>query len=106
MRFFATPFLRKKGVFILLGKERSEKMENRIAVIGIIIESEDAVGKVNETLHEYRDIIAARLGLPYHERKCSVISIIVDADSDKISALAGKLGKIEGVSAKSAIQKK
>ena len=87
--------------------ERSvEKTENRIGVIGIIIESDEAVSKVNETLHEYRDIIAARLGLPYHERKCSVISIIVDADADKISALAGNLGKIDGVSAKSAIQKK
>ena len=104
MRIFATPFLREKGVFYF---ERSvEKTENRIGVIGIIIESDEAVSKVNETLHEYRDIIAARLGLPYHERKCSVISIIVDADSDKISALAGKLGKIDGVSAKSAIQKK
>jgi len=104
MRIFATPFLREKGVFYLEGSV--EKTENRIGVIGIIIESDEAVSKVNETLHEYRDIIAARLGLPYHERKCSVISIIVDADADKISALAGNLGKIDGVSAKSAIQKK
>ena len=81
-------------------------LENRIGVIGIIIESEDAVAKVNEILHEYRGMIAARLGLPYRDRKCSVISLIVDADADKISALAGTLGKIEGVSAKSAIQKK
>ena len=103
MRFLPRLFFGKRRFYF----ERSvEKTENRIGVIGIIIESDEAVSKVNETLHEYRDIIAARLGLPYHERKCSVISIIVDADADKISALAGSLGKIDGVSAKSAIQKK
>lgn len=80
-------------------------MDKRIGVVGIIIESEDAVDAVNTTLHSYRDIIAGRMGLPYRERGCSVISLIVDADSDRISALTGTLGKIAGVSVKSALQK-
>ncbi|MBE6839394.1 MAG: CopG family transcriptional regulator [Ruminococcus sp.] len=80
-------------------------MDKRIGVVGIIIESEDAVDAVNTTLHSYRDIIAGRMGLPYRERGCSVISLIVDADSDRISALTGTLGKITGVSVKSALQK-
>jgi len=80
-------------------------LDKRIGVVGIIIESEDAVDAVNTTLHSYRDIIAGRMGLPYRERGCSVISLIVDADSDRISALTGTLGKITGVSVKSALQK-
>ena len=80
-------------------------MDKRIGVVGIIIESEDAVDAVNTTLHSYRDIIAGRMGLPYRELGCSVISLIVDADSDRISALTGTLGKITGVSVKSALQK-
>ncbi len=80
-------------------------MDKRIGVVGIVIEDENGIDDVNATLHNYREIIAGRMGLPYRERGCSVISLIVDADSDKISALTGTLGKIKGVSVKSAIQK-
>lgn len=80
-------------------------MDKRIAVIGIIIEDISISEKVNDILHEYGDIIIGRMGVPYKERGVSVISVIVDAPSDVISAVTGKLGKIKGVYVKSAISK-
>jgi len=81
-------------------------MEKRIAVVGIILEGNNSAEDVNLILHKFGDIIIARMGLPYKERGVSVISIVVDADADKISALTGALGKVSGVSVKSAISKK
>ena len=81
-------------------------LEKRMAVAGIIIEDTEAVEQVNSVLHKYGSIIIGRLGLPYRERGVSVISVIIDADPDEISALTGAIGKISGVSVKSAISKK
>lgn len=75
-------------------------MENRVAIIGIFIEQPESAVLVNELLHEYSDSIVGRLGLPYRNRGIHIISIIVDADSDRINSLAGKLGKIPGITAK------
>ena len=80
-------------------------MDKRIAVVGIVLNDSDKSEEVNAILHQYSDIIVGRMGLPYKERGCAVISIIVDADTDKISALTGRLGKISGISVKSAISK-
>ena len=75
-------------------------MENKLSIIGIFIQSPDAVNEVNELLHAYADKIVGRMGLPYRDRGVNVISVIIDAPADDISALAGKLGKIDGISAK------
>lgn len=76
-------------------------MENsRIAVIGIIIENIDNVLRVNEVLHEYSDFIIGRMGIPYREENINIISIVLNAPNDKINSLTGKLGMLEGVSAK------
>ena len=80
--------------------------EKRIAVTAIVIDEESAVAQVNEILHQYSNIIIGRMGIPYRERNVSVISVAVDAEPDKISSLTGKLGKISGVSVKSAVSKK
>ena len=80
-------------------------MDKRIAVVGIILDDTDRAEEVNNVLHQYSEIIVGRMGLPYKERGCSVISVIVDADTDKISALTGRLGKISGISVKAAISK-
>jgi putative iron-only hydrogenase system regulator len=78
-------------------------MEKRIGVVGIVVEKFENAHRVNSILHEHADIIVGRLGIPYRERGISVISLIVDGTSDEISAMTGKLGKIEGVSVKSAL---
>ncbi len=80
-------------------------LEKRLGVVGIVIEDNSVFNEINNILHQYVDIIAGRMGLPYKERKVSVISIIVDGTTDEISAMTGKLGKLKGVFVKSAISK-
>ncbi|MEL7622712.1 MAG: TM1266 family iron-only hydrogenase system putative regulator [Clostridiales bacterium] len=77
-------------------------METRVAIIGIIVENPDSVEKLNSILHAYSPYIIGRMGIPYRERKVSIISVAVDAPQDTISALSGKVGKLPGVSAKTA----
>ncbi|SET06925.1 putative iron-only hydrogenase system regulator [Natronincola peptidivorans] len=79
----------------------------RIGVIGIVIDSLDAsADKVNYFLGQYASIIVGRMGIPYKKRKISVISIIVEGTTDEIGALTGKLGRLEGVTVKSALTTK
>ena len=80
-------------------------METRIAVIGIIVENPDSTEQLNHILHAYSAYIVGRLGIPYRQRGISVISIIIDAPADTISALTGKLGMLDGVSAKALYSK-
>ncbi len=81
-------------------------MEKRIAVIGIIVENTESVEKLNSLLHDFADIIVGRMGLPYRERNLSIVSIAVDASQDVISELTGKIGKIDGISVKTAYSNK
>ncbi len=81
------------------------EQETRIAVIGIIVEDKKAAGTVNQLLHEYGDFIIGRMGLPYEKKAVSIISVVVDAPMDKISALSGKLGRLPGVRAKALYSK-
>jgi putative iron-only hydrogenase system regulator len=75
-------------------------MSKRIAIMGIIVENRDSVRQLNELLHEYGDIINGRMGIPFREEKLSVISVVLCADEGKISALSGKIGRLDGVQAK------
>lgn len=77
-------------------------MESRVAVISIIVENPDAVEALNAILHDFGDYIIGRMGIPYREKKINLISIALDAPQDVISALAGKIGNLSGVSAKTA----
>ena len=77
-------------------------METRVAVIGIIVEDVESTAKLNEILHEYGSYIIGRMGVPYRTREINVISVAIDAPMDAISALAGKIGSLPGVSAKTA----
>ena len=81
-------------------------METRIAILGIIVENMDSVSEVNELLHEYNQYIIGRMGMPYREKNVSVISIVMDAPNNVISAVSGKLGMLDGVSAKAVYSKK
>lgn len=77
-------------------------MGTRVAVIGIIIESSASVDQLNDILHEYGQYIIGRMGIPYRAKGINIISIAIDAPQDTISALAGKVGNLPGVSAKTA----
>ena len=77
-------------------------METRIASIAIIVENMDSAGKINDLLHEYRQYIIGRMGIPYRKCGISIMNVAVDAPQDVISTLSGKIGKLDGVSAKTA----
>ena len=77
-------------------------METRVAVIGIIVEDPQNIEVVNNILHEYSQYIIGRMGIPYKERNINIISLAVDAPQDAISTLSGKIGRIKGISVKTA----
>jgi len=77
-------------------------METRVAVMSIIVENADTVERLNAMLHDYGDYIIGRMGLPYRAKGISIISIAIDAPQDVISALSGKIGRLDGVSVKTA----
>lgn len=81
-------------------------MQKRLGFIGIIIENrKKGAPMVNQILTDYGDLIVARTGIPYPRRKCCVITLIVEATTDELGALTGKLGKIPGVAVKAALAK-
>lgn len=77
-------------------------METRVAIIGIIVENGTSVESLNTLLHEYGQYIIGRMGIPYREKNIHIISIAIDAPQDIISALSGKIGKLPGISTKTA----
>lgn len=77
-------------------------METKVAVMSIIVEDNETVEKLNKILHEYSEYIIGRMGIPYRQRKISIISIAMDAPQDTISSLAGKVGNLPGIRVKTA----
>ncbi|MGN0306307.1 MAG: TM1266 family iron-only hydrogenase system putative regulator [Lachnospiraceae bacterium] len=75
-------------------------METRIALIGIIVENPNSVERLNQLLHEYGSYIIGRMGIPYRQKQVHVISIVIDASQNVINALTGKIGRMEGITAK------
>ena len=80
-------------------------METRVAIIAIIVENTESVSEVNRILHEYSDSIIGRMGLPYRPKNINIISVVVDAPHNDISALSGKIGRLDSVSAKTVYSK-
>ncbi|MBQ3458286.1 MAG: iron-only hydrogenase system regulator [Synergistaceae bacterium] len=80
-------------------------METRVAVMSIIVENTESIETLNNTLHEFRNYIIGRMGLPYHQKKINIISIALDAPQDVISALSGRIGNLDGVSVTIAFSK-
>lgn len=107
-RTFRGSFLYVQEIFVLRMERRMENLETqetRIAVIGIIVEDIRQVEKVNALLHQFGSWIIGRMGIPYQKKNVNIISVVVDAPMDSISALSGKLGRLPGVSAKALYSK-
>ncbi len=77
-------------------------MGTRVAVMSIIVENPETVQCLNEILHEYGEYIIGRMGIPYRAKKIHIISIAIDAPQDTVSALAGRIGSLNGVAVKTA----
>lgn len=75
-------------------------MENRVALIGIVVENYDSAERLNSILHAYGQYVIGRMGIPYKEKGMNIISVALDAPMDVISAISGKLGMLPGVSTK------
>lgn len=75
-------------------------METRVALLAVIVRDTDAVPALNQLLHQYAPHIIGRMGVPYPARGVNIISVALDAPADVISALSGKIGRLEGVTAK------
>lgn len=82
--------------------EKGIEMDTRVAVIFIIVENPEAIVTLNDLLHEAGNYIIGRMGIPYREKGINIISIAIDAPQDMISSLSGKIGRLNGVSAKTA----
>ena len=75
-------------------------MQSRVAVISIIISDNSSVENINALLHDYGEYIIGRMGVPYRTKQVNIISIAIDAPQDKINTLAGRIGRLAGVTAK------
>lgn len=87
-RVFGTVFVLLKAI------TEVNRMETRVAVVGIVVENTDSAEQINEILHEYSEYIIGRMGIPYRKRGVSIISVVVDAPQTAISALTGKIGRL------------
>lgn len=75
-------------------------MDIRTAIIAIIVKNNESANEINALLHEYGEYIIGRMGIPYHQKDLCIISVAIDAPQDKINTLAGKIGRIDGVTTK------
>lgn len=100
--YLSSSLLNGRGGCITLreGETAVEAVETRVAVIAIIVREGSQVAALNDLLHQYGPYIVGRMGVPYREKGVNIISVAMDAPGDVISALSGKLGRLEGVTAK------
>lgn len=80
-------------------------MEKRLAVIAILVTKKDNIRQLNLILSDHAHLIHGRMGLPMRDRSLSVISLIVEGTTDELGALAGKIGRLGGISVKSVLTK-
>jgi putative iron-only hydrogenase system regulator len=81
-------------------RDKTMETETRVAIIAIMVNNIDSAEDINVLLHEYSEFIIGRMGLPYKKKGISIISVAIDAPLDRINSLAGRIGRIDGVTAK------
>ena len=86
-------------------------MGSRLAILAIVVEDLSVTDQMNAVLHEYKDYIIGReykdyiigrMGIPYKAKHVCLVSIAIDAPEETIGALGGKLGRIRGLTVKTA----
>ena len=83
----------------------TEPIQSRVALLGIIVENADSTEELNHILHQYKEYVIGRMGLPYKDRNVNIISVVLDAPGDVISSLSGKLGMLNGITCKAVYSK-
>ena len=75
--------------------------EKRIGVVALAIHDRQArATSVNNVISQYADLVVGRMGVPYREKGVNIISVALDAPGNVISALSGKIGRLDGITAK------
>ena len=80
-------------------------MEKRIGAVLILIEDKEPISRLNQIITEHSDIVIGRQGLPIRGKEVSIISLVLEGNTDQIGSLAGKIGRLEGVQVKSVLLK-
>ena len=76
-------------------------MEQRIGAVLILIEEGSDIQRINAIISEHAPIILGRQGIPLREHSISVISLVLEGNTDRIGSLTGKLGRLQGVRVRS-----
>ena len=79
--------------------------QTRVAILAIVVENPAYAEQLNQILHQYRQYIIGRMGIPYEKGGISLISVAVDAPTGIISAMSGKIGMLDGITAKAVYSK-
>lgn len=79
--------------------------DKRVAIISIIAENRQSSAEINALLSDFGEYIVGRMGIPYRERGIFIMSIVIDAQSEIINRLTGKLGMLSGITAKTLMAK-
>lgn len=79
--------------------------EKRIAVLSVVVERREQAEKLNACLSEAGEYIVGRMGIPYREKNVSVLCVVLDAPVSAVNALTGKIGQLDGVTAKTLFSK-
>lgn len=80
-------------------------MDTRVAILSVIVEDMDSTEELNNIIHQYSSFVVGRMGLPYRERGIHIISLVLDAPQNEISTLSGKIGRLHGVTSRTAYAK-
>ena len=80
-------------------------MEKRIGAAIILVENKEHIDEMNHIMSIHSSIILARQGVPVREKGISIITLILEGTTDQISALTGKIGRLNGVQVKSVLTK-
>lgn len=80
-------------------------MEQRIGAALILIENKEFIPKLNQIISEHSEIIIGRQGLPIRNKEVSIISLVLEGNTDQIGSLTGKIGRLNGVEVKSVLLK-
>lgn len=82
-----------------------DEEKTRVALISIIVERGASVDELNRLLHVYAEYVIGRMGIPYEKKGVNIICVALDAPQDAINSLAGALGRLDGITAKTAYSK-
>lgn len=75
----------------------------KIGIVGIIVTDRGVAQEMQSVLSDFGDIIIGRMGVPDKTNGINAIALIVEGTTEQISALTGKLGRLDSVSVKSAV---